>query len=347
MLDIIDGLTYDDLLLIPKYSTLNSRSEVDLSMKIQNKSGDLFTFNLPIIPANMLSIATLALMKVVYENKGLALFHRFIPFKEQLEVLQVVKSWVNGLDYIGFSVGIQNQDYKYVDTFVKEGVKILCIDVANCACDKGVKLIQYIAKTYPHILLIAGTVGMGQDAGILWRSGADMVRAGIGNGSICLTRIATGCGVPSITSIDSCATIKYEMENELNRKLYLIADGGMKKVADVCLALAVGADFTILGNMFSGCNENITEIIQIDGEELAIYAGSSTLKATHKEGVKGAVKLKGSAQSIIDKICEGLRSCCSYQNVRNVIDLKKEPKFIKVSANGLKENGAHSLDYIL
>lgn len=342
MLNIIDGLTYDDVLLVPKYSTIDSRSMVDTSIKIETKTGEIFVFETPFIPANMASIAGIDMVKVMYEHKSLGLLHRFMPFEEQLAFLKEVKSWEDGTNYIGFSIGIQKEDYERADQFVKNGAKILCIDVANADCFMAIELAKYIANEYPEILLICGTVGMGGGAKRLWSVGVDFVRVGIGGGSICTTRVNTGCGVPMLTAISDCYSAKLEMQRVLGRNLYFIADGGLSTSGNVAKALTF-ADAVMLGNMFSGCDEAAGSTIEIDGKQFKSYVGSSTLKSTHKEGVEALVTPKGPAKEIIKKLSEGLRSCCSYQNVQNLEDLKKDPQFVKITNAGLKESGAHDV----
>lgn len=346
-MNLIEGLTFDDVLLIPRYSSLKSRSEVDLSTTIQLKNGDKFKIETPIIPANMQTVSGLEMLKVCYQYKSLGLLHRFMPFEDQLKIVDEVSNWGNGFKYIGFSIGIQADDYGFADKLVERGVRILCIDVANAASSRALDLIGYIGNKYPHVLLIAGTVGMGESAGYLWQVGADMVRSGIGSGSTCWTRITTGCGSPMITALDSCKQMKTRWEAYYERPLYLISDGGAKIPGDVCKALAVGADFAILGNMFSGCDETPGEVIVRDGREYKKYAGSSTLKNSYKEGVEALVKRKGSAASVYTKICEGLRSSCSYQDARTIKEFQENSSFMKVSSNVVRENGAHDLDIIL
>lgn len=345
-MNLQEAITFDDVLLKPQISTLNSRSEVSLETTVFNKLGEEFKFQTPIIPANMKNISGIEMLQVTHSLKGLGLLHRFMPFKEQLEHLKTISSWENGLNYIGFSIGIQDQDYYYAEELIKNGAKILCIDVANAACNKSRNLINYIANNHPNILLIAGTVGFGDGAGYLYWNGADIVRCGIGGGSICSTRLMTGCGSPMISAIHDCYQSKLYYEQYFNRPLYLIADGGMKHPADVCKAIAIGADFTILGNMFSGSDEAPGEIKTINNVSYKKYVGSSTLKETNKEGVEAWVKLKGPAKNIFTTIMDGLRSCCSYQNAHNLFELKQNAKFIKVSPSVIKENGAHDLDIV-
>ena len=201
----------------------------------------------------------------------------------------------------------------------------------------------------------------------LWYAGADIVKVGIGPGSLCTTRIETGNGIPQLTALIDIANrkawitnpnatefisnikeggIKKMMEDEfkgtITRPIYTIADGGIKSAGDIVKALCF-SDMVMAGNLFAGCNEAPGTIINIGGRTYKEYVGSSTHKGNHVEGVAAMVDCKGPYSNILTKLTEGLRSGCSYQGAHNLDELRKNPQFIKISSAGLRESHPHDV----
>ncbi len=338
----IESLALDDVLLMPKHSKIKSRSEVSLKIDL----GKGFKFDSPFIPANMRDIAGMEMARLFYENKSLFFFHRFGSLSEELEWLKEVKSWDQGTRYVGFSVGVQDADYGRVDELISNGAEIICVDIAHANSEAGVAMTKHIAKTYPNILLISGNVAEEQGAENLWRAGADVVKIGIGSGSICTTRINTGNGVPTITALDFALKARRAIQGDLKRKLSFIADGGIRHPGDAAKCLCF-ADMIMAGNMFAATEEANGKTIEINEKKYKSYSGSSTHKDRNKEGVESLKEWRGPAQSVIDKLSDGVRSCCSYQGVFNTQDLKISPVWIKTTRAGQVESAAHDLDMII
>jgi len=334
-----ESLSFDDVMLIPKYSEIESRSSVNLSVKIDKINQ---TFDHPIIAANMKTIISLNLLSAVQNSNGLSILHRYEddPFESQMNLLEG-----RDINRVGFSIGVKKEDYDLLDKFVLNGVKIINIDVAHGDSKLCVDMCSHIKNKYPEVLIIAGNIATGSGAERLWRAGADVVRVGVGNGSICTTRIETGNGVPQLTSLMEVFLIKDNLEKKLGKQLLIISDGGASKVGDLCKGLCF-ADFIMTGNMFSGCIQTPGEIISIDGMQYKRYVGSSTHKSTRVEGVEALVPVKESYTVILRKMLDGIQSCCSYQGVSNLIDLKRSPEFVKISAAGLRESHAHDVKVI-
>lgn len=358
---IKDGLCFDDVLLEPGYSTIESRSKIDISVKMGE-----FIFSHPVIPANMKTVTGLEMAEVVTDSGGLAILHRFMSLDEQLKIVQYMledsndkeKGMVNNF---AISVGVQPLDRENLTRFVKLGIKIVCVDIAHGDSKQCVEMTSWIRKTFPNLFIIAGNVATGSGAQRLWEAGADAVKVGIGPGSLCTTRIETGNGVPQLTALmDVCekrrllkigreclaisfgAPVDIIKMPKIDHPMYIIADGGIKNAGDIVKALCF-ADMVMVGNLFAGSDEAPGDIINIDGRQYKEYVGSSTHKTNHIEGVAAMVPYKGSFAKIMTKLLEGLKSGCSYQGANNLIELKDNPVFIRITAAGLRESHPHDV----
>lgn len=325
------GLTYDDLLLIPKYSEIKSRDDIDLSVDL----GKGIKLRSPIISANMASITGSKMAQVMANLGCLALLHRFTPYEDIIsDFKKLIAQNNNNTNYIGCSVGVQEKDYLFVNNLVEAGCKIICVDVAHAHYKAAGDITKYIAKKYPEILLISGNVATKEGTSYLHNNGADIVKIGLGNGALCNTRIMTGNGVPSLTALEECYSVDCK----------IISDGGLKNSGDITKSLCF-SDAVMLGSLLAGTDE--TPGIEIwDPKEQCFYKeykGSSTHKEKYIEGVSTYKKCKGPVKDVIKKLEEGLRSGMSYQGVSNLIDLKKDPQFVSISHAGLIESHPHSL----
>lgn len=345
---IRDGFTFDDLLLVPQYSEIESRAWVSTIVKLPKIDVSLAH---PIIVSNMKSLIGLDMVRAIYKSGGLAIIHRFMSIEDQLSIVTTLEKEIeeelgvgNDIwDHVGFSIGVKDEDFKTVDTLISHGAQILCIDVAHGHSARCIKMCEWISKNYPNILLIAGNTATDIGSYDLWKSGADIVKCGIGGGSICLTRVETGNGVPQMTSLmDADAGRKKLISEGVTRPLLLISDGGAKSAGD-CVKGLCFADLMMVGNIFAGCEETPGEIKNINGRRFKEYAGSSTHKTTHIEGVVSIVPVKESYNLILRKLLDGISSGLSYQGVDNLNELKKSPQFVKMTGAGLKESNAHDV----
>lgn len=337
-MNIKPGLTFDDVLLVPKYSTVASRKDIDLSVDL----GKGVKLKIPIISANMLNITGPKMARAIAELGGLALLHRFCPIEEQVSNFQIaLQDKPEYINYIGCSIGVNEIDKEYLDKLIWAGCKIICIDVAHIHCLKGLAMTEYVAKKYPEILLIAGNIATGQAAIDLFNAGANVCKSGIGSGSLCSTRIEAGAGVPSLTALEE--VFKVSQSSITNqRKFKIISDGGYRRAGDLCKGLCF-SDVIMLGNLLAGTDEAPGNIITIEGKIYKEYAGSSTHKTNHIEGVAALVPVKGPVANVVKKLMEGLRSGCSYQGAHNLEELKINPEFVSISQAGLIESHPHSV----
>lgn len=342
---IREGLTFDDVLLVPQHSDVESRSKVDISVK-----WGALHFEHPIIPANMKTVTGQEMALQVIKSGGLAILHRFMEPKEQLLIAS--EAFDNhGNEHFAVSVGVKPSDKEMVTRFWHAGVRIVCIDIAHGDSTQCIEMVSWIKSNAKGMFIIAGNVATGEAARRLWEAGADVVKVGVGPGSLCTTRIETGNGVPQLTALMEVAEVQRQL-NELERtrrypdekrRTYpFIADGGVKSAGDIVKALCF-ADMVMVGNLFAGCTETPGKTLVIDGVSYKEYVGSSTHKTNHIEGVAALVPTKGTYTSVLTKLLEGLRSGCSYQGARDLVELKDNPAFIRITNAGLKESHPHDV----
>lgn len=336
-LNVREGYTYDDLLLVPKFSNINSRNNVDLSVNL----GKGIELGIPIVSANMKQIASKDLVLKIADLGGLAILHRFDknPLIDQINIFKDCTDKHKSYEsHIGVSIGVQKHDFDYVGIYIENGIKIICLDVAHAHSSQAIEMISKIKLRYPKIFIIAGNVATKEGLCALAKAGADVCKVGLGNGSICSTRIETGNGVPQLSALSDC----YDAMNDYYPNVKIIADGGIKKSGDTTKALCF-SHAVMLGNMLAGAEEAVGDIININGVKHKMYAGSSTLKKEYVEGYSGAVTSVGPVENVINKILQGVRSGCSYQGAHNLEQLRKNPQFSLITNNGLVESKAHDI----
>ena len=339
-----EALSYDDVMLIPKYSDIRSRSSVDTSVDL----GKGVKISNPVVPSNMKAIIGPEMIEKMYAKKMMSIMHRFVSIDEQIKIAEdlLAKHGKDIFNYFGFSVGVKTEDYDNLKRIIDLGVKIICIDVAHGHSIQCEDMTKHISSTYPDVLLISGNVATYEGAMFLYECGADIVKCNVGSGSICLTRINTGNGVPAITTLIDTAKAKQDFQVKNGKKVFLMSDGGVKTAGDLVKGLCF-ADLMMCGNLFSGCDESPAEKFVIDGQTYKTYAGSSTHRGNFTEGVSALVLSKGPVDKIVQSFTEGLQSGMSYQGAHNLKELRNDPKFIKISNSGMMESGAHTLAKIL
>lgn len=336
----MEALGFDDLMLIPKHSTVSSRANVDL--KVELSKG--FKTSIPIIASNMKTVTGIDMLKFFYSKKAIIFMHRFLPFQDQMMLFSNLfdEHGDDVFNYVGASVGIKDGDYDKVDRLIDNGIKLILIDVAHGHSEKCIKMTQYISTKYPQCFLISGNSATYEGALAILEAGADVVKCNVGSGSICSTRIQTGNGLPQMTTLFETRRAKEDYEHKYNRKVFILSDGGAKSSGDLVKALTM-ADLVMTGNLFSGCDETPGEMIKIDGKAFKRYDGSSTHRGNHTEGVQSLVHTKGSVSNVLQSLLEGIASGCSYQGAHNLQQLKDEPQFAKITAAGYRESQPHDV----
>ena len=343
-------LSLDDVLLLPQYSEINSRSEVDLSWKMGDTKLDI-----PLISANMDCVTGVEMAISLGKLGGLGVMPRFDKPDIQCQKIKQVK--IAGVP-IAASIGIKDEEWQRLELLIKTGVDHINIDVAHGHLKRVQDLVYQIKQKYPRLNLSAGVVGTPQGARDLFNAGVDIVKVGVGPGSICITRIMTGCGIPQFTAITDCAKVSRHYHK------IIWADGGVKNSGDAVKCLAAGASAVVLGNVFAGTDEAPPEIININGQKYKSYNGSTSSiekqkqlgknnsdknnqYLNHIEGVEGFVPYKGPLSALVEKFIAGIRSGYSYCGAINTQQLWKKAKFIQVTTAGLREDNFHDIISLL
>jgi len=345
------GYTFDDVLLVPKYSEIKNRKDVNTSVDL----GKGITLEMPIVSANMKNVTESTMAKKLSTLGGLPILHRF--YDSIQEYINDYHKASYAFDKIGVSFGINNVEVIDVFMNLKDPPKVICVDVAHGDSKGCAQTTEYIAKKYPEVLLISGNVATKAGARTLYNAGANVIKVGIGPGSLCTTRLETGNGVPQLTALSDVyeyslapqqqdllrGTEGYLRNDGPNRKFKIIADGGISKAGDMVKALCF-SDAVMLGNLLAGTDEAPGHVIKgLDDKLYKEYVGSSTHKQDHIEGVSALVPYRGPVTNVIVKLMQGLKSGMSYQNCTSLEELREDPEFVSISNAGLIESKPHSV----
>lgn len=346
--DIPLALSYDDVLLVPQYSNINSRNDVSLKTRITER----FVLDIPLISANMSDVTDAKMAIALAKLGGLGVIPRFLPVEMQSEEVSIVKKEKL---LVAAAVGARNGIVERAEALVKAGVDILFIDVAHGHMQKNLDATIKLKQMFRNdVDIVSGNSATFEATEALFKAGADCVKVGVGPGSICTTRIETGSGVPQISAIleSARAARKY--------KKYIIADGGIKTSGDVVKGLAAGASAIMAGSIFAGTDEAPGKFIKKDGIKYKVYNASTSLaeKTKHTlfniheiekhyvkqiEGVESIVPYKGTLKMVVDKFTASIRSGFSYSGAKNIEMLWKNAKFVRMTSQGLRESGSHDV----
>jgi len=476
-LDIREGVTFDDVLLVPKYSKVTSRSDTDLSTKLSKN----ISLNIPLISANMDTVTESSMAVTVAREGGIGIIHRFLTIQQQVnEVLKVKRSgsiiienpytinseltikdafsimdekqvsgllvtdsnskiigilterdvlfespdssklvkelmtkdvvtaklgvdleqvkeilkhnrieklpivddnnYVKGLitsqdisnlekypnaskdkkgrPLVGSAVGVKGDFMERSEALINAGADVLVVDIAHGHSENAINTVKNIKKAFPDCELIAGNVATAQGTEDLIKAGVDAVKVGVGSGSICITRVITGSGVPQLTAVYDCAKVGND------HGIPIISDGGTRNSGDATKALAAGASSIMVGSILGGTDESPGSTITKNGKRFKIYRGMASLAASMgrrsketgtfeladdlndyvAEGVEAMVPYKGSVTEIITQITGGIRSGLSYCGASNIKQMQENAEFIKISRAGFAESQPHDVD---
>ena len=329
-------LGFKDVMIRPKRSTLKSRSHVSLEREFKFLHSTTLWTGVPIMAANMDTVGTFAMAKALAKDQLFTAIHKHYSVQEWNDFLRDVSPEI--YDYIVISTGTgKNDSKKIADIFEANPLlKFICIDVANGYSEHFVNFVQQTRKQYPDKVIIAGNVVTGEMVEELLLAGADIIKVGIGPGSVCTTRVKTGVGYPQLSAIIECADAAHGLGGQI------ISDGGCKTPGDVAKAFGAGADFVMLGGMLAGHTESGGEMVEINGEKFKQFYGMSSTTAMEKhvggvaeyrasEGKTVQVPFRGDVEATLKDILGGLRSACTYVGASRLKELTKRTTFIRVA----------------
>ncbi|WP_343183241.1 GMP reductase [Buchnera aphidicola (Neophyllaphis podocarpi)] len=329
-------LGFKDVLIRPKRSLLKSRSQVELSRNFIFKYAKSSWSGIPIIASNMDTIGTFNMAMVLSSFNLLTAINKYYSIKEWCIFIKKTSRKI--LNNIIVSTGISHDDFTKIKKIfsLSKDLNYLCIDVANGYSEYFVSFVNKVRNYFPDKIICAGNVVTGEMVEELILSGADIVKVGIGPGSVCTTRIKTGIGYPQLSAIIECADAAHGLKGQI------ISDGGCSVTGDIAKAFGGGSDFVMLGGMLAGHYECNGKIITNNGKKFMLFYGMSSKSAMniHVGGVASyrsvegkTVKLpfKGSVENTIYDILGGLRSTCTYVGAGNLKELTKRTTFIRVN----------------
>lgn len=339
---IIDDvkLDYDDVLLLPKRSILTSRKDVILERTFKFYHSPKMWTGIPIMTANMASCGTFEMARILSEYKMITTFHKYYSLEEYKEFFKTF----NNPDYIAYTLGIRDEDIEKLKEMIRSDLiknfSFICIDVPNGYLEKfleSVKLIRSLCKDH---IIIAGNVVTNEMTEEIILNGADIVKIGIGPGSVCTTRRMTGVGYPQLSAVIECADAAHGMANNKGVGL-IIADGGQKYPSCVAKAFCGGADFNMCGSLFSGFEESGGNTVEKNGKLFKEYFGSSSnhamkelygKKDAHRasEGRYALIPHKGPIATFVQDLFGALRSTGTYIGARQLKEFSRRATFIKV-----------------
>ena len=349
MVTIKESLTFDDVLLLPQYSDVLP-SETDVSLKLTNK----INLGVPFLSSAMDTVTESSMAIAIAKAGGIGIVHRNLNIKQQTkEIIKVKKKQL----FVGAAVGTNKEDIDRAKSLIANGCDLIVIDTAHGHSKKVLKTLSKLKKIDSSIPFCVGNIATGEAAKKLYNSGADIIKIGIGPGSICTTRMVAGIGVPQISAI-------LDVKNALkNKKIKIISDGGIKFSGDIAKALAAGADAIMMGSIFAGTDESPGKKFKFKGKFYKQYRGMGSIGAMSAgsanryfqknfkdkskfvpEGVEGRVEYKGKVSKIIYQLQGGLRSSMGYIGAKNLKQINKKAKFVKITKAGFYESMVHSVE---
>lgn len=333
-------LDFKDVLIRPKRSTLNSRSEVNIQREFILKHSSQKYNGIPIIAANMDTVGTITMAKKLSQHEVMTALHKHYPVETLVEFFNTQKQG----EHVFYSTGILPKDLeKFAQVYNQtggwdgeKGIKQVCVDVANGYTQNFVTFLKKFREQYPNIVLMAGNVVTGEMTEELIISGVDIVKVGIGPGSACTTRKMTGVGYPQLSAVVECADAAHGLGG------HICSDGGCVVPGDLSKAFGAGADFVMLGGMLAGHDECEAEVIEQNGKKYIKFYGMSSKEAMDKhhggvanyrasEGKSVLLDYRGTIETTIKDILGGVRSSCTYVGAKSLKELSKRTTFIRVT----------------
>jgi IMP dehydrogenase len=349
MVAIKEALTFDDVLLLPRYSSVLP-SKTKIFLKLTKK----ISLKVPFLSSAMDTVTESKMAIAIAKEGGIGVIHRNLNIKKQSQEVKKVK---NKKLIVGAAIGTNEEDIDRAKALISSGADLIVIDTAHGHSEKVLKTLSKIKRSIKEVPICVGNIATGEAAKKLYNSGADLIKVGIGPGSICTTRMVAGIGVPQISAI-------MDVKKALNKKnVKIISDGGIKFSGDIAKALAAGADAIMMGSIFAGTEESPGKKFRVKGKFFKEYRGMGSIGAMSAgsanryfqknfkdkskfvpEGVEGRVEYKGKVSKIIYQLQGGLRSSMGYIGAKNLEEINKKAKFIKITKAGFYESMVHSVE---
>ena len=359
------GLTFDDVLLIPAESHV-----LPNEVKLDTKLAPNLQLHIPLISAGMDTVTEGNMAIAMAENGGLGVIHKNLSIEAQVDEVKKAKGKTvdpnlphpavdnQGRLLAAAAVGVTSDTFERAESLLEAGADAIVIDTAHGHSAGVLRKIKEIREHFPNATLIAGNVATGEGTAALFDAGVDVVKVGIGPGSICTTRIVAGVGVPQITAIYDAASVAQKYGKKI------IADGGIKYSGDVVKALAAGGNAVMLGSMFSGTTEAPGTVFTNEGKQFKSYRGMGSVGAMSQqhgssdryfqggvneanklvpEGVEALVPYKGDVSNIIYQIDGGLRAGMGYVGAGTIEELIENSQFVQITNAGLRESHPHDV----
>lgn len=340
------ALTFDDVLLVPLKSTVDSRLDTNLKTMVGK-----FPLRIPIMSAAMDTVTGKDMARKMCKLGGCGIVHRFQSIEERIKCAPNFDE-DRGDGLFGVAVGFKDS----IDDIVKLSryYDIVAIDIAHAHSEQTLKFTKELSSVLgEETMIMVGNVCTAQATKELIDAGANIIKVGIGSGAACTTRIVTGFGFPTLSAIIEC---KQAIEQHAkNRLISLVADGGIRTSGDIAKSIAAGADCVMLGSLLAGTTESPGEVFDTENGKKKIYRGMASSSAQEKwsggmkkgvaaEGVSAFIPYKGPVEEIINNLTGGLRSALTYADSRDLCEFYENTKFVKVSAISLNESKPHILD---
>ena len=340
------GLTFDDVLIVPRRSSIRSRQDVSVCTRLSRR----IELGIPVVAANMDTVCEHEMAVAMARLGGIGVVHRFMPIDAQAEQINMVREAGESL-VVGAAVGTDTDMLDRAKALVAAGVDALVLDIAHGHSDHAIDGVRALKDHFADIDVVAGNVATFDGAADLAGAGADAVKVGVGPGGVCTTRSVAGVGVPQLTAIADVAPVGVPV----------IADGGIRNSGDIAKALAAGASTVMVGSMLAGTKESPGEVEQGPKGLQKRIRGMASFEAVQAradrsgedldeeylsyrapEGVEGTVPYKGEVSKLVLKLMAGLRSAMSYTDARTLEEFREQARFMAVTPQGVIESLPHA-----
>jgi len=345
------GYTFDDVLLVPRRSSIRSRSDVSLHTRLSRR----VNIDIPVIAANMDTVCETEMAIAMARLGAAGAIHRFLGLEAQASMVGAVKA--DGGHVVTAAIGTDRDALKRTDALVNAGVDALVLDIAHGHADHAIEVLTEIKKAFPETDVIAGNVATRTGAQELADAGADAIKVGVGPGGVCTTRLVAGVGVPQLTAINDCAGVT----GPDGEPVPIIADGGIRTSGDIAKALAAGASSVMIGSLFAGTKESPGDVEQSSQGLVKRVRGMASFEAIEAraaregeeidaeyfeqraaEGVEGTVPYRGEVSKLLGALMAGVRSGMSYSDARTIEEFWDVAEFVRVTPSVIQMNSPHA-----